>query len=58
MKEYRAYVLDFEGHVISRVDLVCSQEEIAKQRAEQLVDSNPVELLEGPRRIARFSPKQ
>lgn len=57
MKEYRAFVLDFGGHVISRVDLVCESEEIAKQRAEQLVDDNPVELWEGPRRIARFRPK-
>ncbi|WP_409363520.1 hypothetical protein, partial [Bradyrhizobium liaoningense] len=35
----------------------CATEENAKLMAEQLVDVHPVELWEGPRRIARFEPK-
>ncbi|MBR0712916.1 hypothetical protein [Bradyrhizobium liaoningense] len=57
MKTYRAFVLTFEGDVIQSVDLVCATEENAKSMAEQLVDVHPVELWDGPRRIARFEPK-
>lgn len=58
MKTYRAFVLTFEGHVINAVDLVCATEENAKALAERLVEANPVELWDGPRRIARFEPKK
>ena len=68
---YTAFVLTFEGQVISRIDLHCETEDEAKEQARQLVDKQPVELWErprqvahhavelwqGPRRIARFRPK-
>jgi hypothetical protein len=57
MRTYRAYVLTFEGDAIQAVDLVCATEDDAKRMAEQLVDA-PVELWDGPRRIARFEPDQ
>lgn len=57
MREYKAYVLGQDGHIFSRVDIVCEDEDTAKQRAEQLVDGHAVELWEGARRIARFKPK-
>lgn len=58
MKTYRAYILTFEGNVIQSVDLVCASEENARGLAERLVEVNPVELWDGPRRIARFEPKE
>jgi hypothetical protein len=57
MKEYRVFLLTFEGNVIQTIALFCATEEDAKLRAQQLVESHPVELWEGPRRIARFEPK-
>jgi len=57
MKTYRAFILTFEGQVIQSVDLVCATEENARTLAERLMEANPVELWDGPRRIARFEPK-
>ena len=57
MKEYRALVLSFEGEVLQTIELICATEEAAIERAKLLVDSHPVELWQGPRRIARFGPK-
>lgn len=58
MKTYQAFVLTFEGHVIGTVDLICATEDEAKGRAQQLVGNDPVEVWDGPRRIARFQPKR
>jgi hypothetical protein len=57
MKEYRVFVLTFEGNVIQTIALFCASEDAAKLRAQQLVESHPVELWEEPRRLARFEPK-
>jgi hypothetical protein len=42
--DYRAYLIGPDGHIQSRVDLVCEHEEAAKERAKQLVDGRDVEL--------------
>ena len=54
MQEYRAYIIGQDGRVESRVDLVCSDDDAARQRAKQLVDGRDVELWQGARRIELF----
>ena len=44
MQEYRAYIMGPDGHVQKRVDLRCSDESEAIERAKQLVDGHDVEL--------------
>jgi hypothetical protein len=56
MHTYRAYLIKSDGHVIYRVDLVCDNDEAAKERAKLLVDGHAVELWDGPRKIAEFKP--
>ena len=57
MREYRAYVMGSDGHISRRVDLVCENEQVAKERAKQLVNGQAVELWELERPIATFSPE-
>jgi len=54
MQEYRAYVISQDGRIDLRVDLVCSSEHAAKERARQLVVNRDVELWLGKRRIETF----
>ena len=54
MLHYRVYLLDERRHVISAANLYCADEEVAKDRAQQLVDTNDVELWQLDRRIAIF----
>src|ERR1700676_4602335 len=54
MLHYRAYLLDEHRHVISAANLYCADEQAAKERAQQLVDVNDVELWQLDRRIAVF----
>lgn len=54
MTHYRAYLLDQHHHVISVAHLQCANEQEARERAEQLVDVNDVELWHLDRRIAVF----
>jgi len=55
MQRYSAYLLDTDGHIQMRVDLVCEHAEAAAEMAEQLVDRHDVELWEGDRKVATFS---
>jgi len=57
MKTFRAVVLTLEGEIILTIGLVCATEDEAKARAEDLLEHDPVELWDGPRRIARFEPE-
>jgi hypothetical protein len=54
MQEYRAYLLGPDGHIQSRVDLLCKNESAAREQALQLVDGQDVELWQADRRIATF----
>ena len=56
LKEYWAFVMSNEGHAIELIGLHCENETDAKERVRQLVTDKPVELWDGPRRIARFDP--
>ena len=55
MPDYRAFKLTREGHVILVDELRCEEED-AKAHARELATDTPVELWQGPRRIARFEP--
>lgn len=43
-----------DGHVQSRVDLVCANDEAAKEQAKQLADGYDIELWQLDHRIAEF----
>ena len=54
--EYKAYAIGPDGHITLRVDLVCEDDDSARERARQLVDAYPIELWEGKRFLGRFDP--
>lgn len=54
MQHYRAYIMGWDGHILSAVDLFCRDDEAAKQRARQLVDGHDVELWQLDRKISVF----
>ncbi len=54
MAEYRAYILDEDGHVSSAIEFVCADDVSAKKYARQFVDGHDVELWQGDRQIATF----
>jgi hypothetical protein len=54
MTHYRAYLLDQKRHVISVAKLQCADEQEARDRAQQLVDANDIELWQLDQRIAVF----
>jgi hypothetical protein len=57
MHDYRAYILGPDGHIINRIDLVCRDDEDAKERAKQLAYNYAVELWERDRKIGQFAPQ-
>jgi len=56
MREFRAYLIDGEGHITFRIDLDVHDEEEARERAKLLVDEHAVELWGGATRLDRFEP--
>jgi hypothetical protein len=54
MLEYRAYLIGRDGHILRRVDILCDDDEAAKERAQLLVDTHTVELWQGSRMVATF----
>jgi hypothetical protein len=54
MSQYRAYIVGIDGQVIRAIELVCSNDDSAKEYAKQLVDDHDVELWQGDRRITSF----
>ena len=54
MQEYRAYLIGPDGHFVKRVELVCADDEAAKEQAKSLADGHDVELWQEARRIAEF----
>jgi len=51
MPDYRAYILDEQGHLMGAVNLDCADDEEAKQRSKQL-DGNRCNRIELWRRVA------
>ena len=58
MHGYRAYILGLDGHIQDRIDLFCTNDDEAKERAKQLVDGHAVELWDEARKVARFEPAE
>jgi hypothetical protein len=58
MQEYRAYLIGPDGHIQSRVDLVCENEGEARERVKQYVGSCYVELWQRDKLIVRFKGKE
>lgn len=58
MKEYQVYILHEDGHIKSRTDLSCENDEEAKKRAQQLVDGHAIELWQQARKIVKFEPEK
>ncbi|UQR62300.1 hypothetical protein LRP30_36925 [Bradyrhizobium sp. C-145] len=56
MATYYAYLLDETGHVASRIDLECADDEAAKERAQYLPHENGAELWLLDRLIAVLGP--
>jgi hypothetical protein len=54
MQKYRAYVISRDGRIDLRVDLLCSDDEAASERARQLVNGRDVELWHGVNLIETF----
>jgi hypothetical protein len=54
MLEYRAYLIGRDGHIMHRVEILCDDDEAAKERALLLVDGHTVELWQGARKVATF----
>jgi hypothetical protein len=55
---YRAYEIGKDGHVVSRVDLLCMNDEVAKEQAQALADCRQIELWDGACLVARFEPQK
>jgi hypothetical protein len=58
MEEYRAYLLGPDGRIASRIDLICEDENAARERARQLAHDCAVELWCGDRKIAEYPARQ
>jgi hypothetical protein len=54
VNDYRVYVIGSDGHILNRIDLMCADDDEAKERAKQLVDGHDVELWQLGRKIAEF----
>jgi hypothetical protein len=54
LRDYRAFILGPDGHVIDRTDMFCANDEAAKKRAKQLVNGHDVELWHHDRKLAEF----
>jgi hypothetical protein len=57
MSDYRAYILDHDGHIHSAKPLVCDDDDAAIAAAKQLVDGHDVELWQVARKITTLTQK-
>ena len=55
MVEYRAYILDRDGHIMRYEPIVCTDDEAAIVAAKRLVDGHDVELWQGDRKLATLA---
>jgi hypothetical protein len=52
--DYRADIIGVDGRIVRAIDLICPGDDVAKEHARSLVDSNDVELWYGSRMVAKF----
>jgi hypothetical protein len=57
MAEYRVYIVGDDGHFMQAVDIVCDDDEAAKEEAKKLVYDHDVELWQLNRKIETFRHK-
>jgi hypothetical protein len=57
MAEYRAYLIGENGRIQKAIDLICPNDEVAKEEARQLVDGHDVELWQLGRKVESFKHK-
>jgi hypothetical protein len=57
MADYRAYIVDHDGHFLTYSALDCVDDDDAKKQAKQLVDGHDVELWQCARNVERFMRK-
>ena len=55
MADYRAYVLDVDGHITERLDLDCADDAEAVRLARRRLKDPDIEVWQGARMVARFS---
>jgi HJR/Mrr/RecB family endonuclease len=55
MAEYRAYLVDSDGHFFDAVHLICGDDAEAIEKAKQLAVRHDVELWQRDRKIATFN---
>jgi len=56
MAEYRAFIIGIDGRFLRAIELVCPDDDSAKEHARQLVVGHDVELWQGDRKITAFRP--
>jgi hypothetical protein len=54
MTGYRVYVIGIDGHFLRAIELVCPDDESAKEYARQLIDGHDLELWQGDRKVEAF----
>jgi hypothetical protein len=57
MAEYRAYIIGADGSFVRAIELVCPDDDSARECARQLVDGYDVELWQGDRHVAKYDHK-
>ena len=58
MQGYNAFLIGADGHVIRRIELVCTDDDAAKAEASKLAEGHDVELWQGNRMIGVLARKQ
>jgi hypothetical protein len=54
MPEYRACLMSEDGTVLRSLQLLCPDDDTAKEYARQLADGHAIELWLGEKRIGKF----
>jgi hypothetical protein len=57
MAEYRAYLVDRDGHFYEAVPLICADDAEAMEKAKPLAVGHDVELWQLDRKVATFNHK-
>ena len=57
MPEYRAYIIDHDGHIQRFEPIVCADDDTAITTATRLVDGHDVEVWQGSRKVTTLAHK-
>ncbi|MVT71416.1 hypothetical protein GPL21_41270 [Bradyrhizobium pachyrhizi] len=56
LRTFAAYILDRDGHIANRIDLLCLDEAAARDSTEALAADDQIELWDGDRLVGEFEP--